>query len=106
MSLSDLMDELAEKQRGNADGIFVVSLALVALMQENGWDIAAFSGTMAAYFCPDVEARKEWLESIAVACDKAVAKLPVQDLMEKMVADAVATADDEILSASEVDIVH
>jgi hypothetical protein len=111
MSLSDLMEELAEKSRGNADEIFTISIMLMALMEENGWDIAPFSGTMAAYFCPDKEVRKEWLESIAVACDKATAKMPVEDLLEKIVANAFAAADsdDGILSASKlsgVDIIH
>lgn len=82
--LKDLMGGLAEKTQKDKDDIFAVSVALLELMEDTGWDISAFSGVMAAYFCPDKTAQATWLERIAVVCDEEIGKLPIDGMVDEL----------------------
>lgn len=103
-TLRDLMNGLGGSDR--RDEIFAASLVILALMEEAGWDTSAFSGVMAAYFCPDEETKKGWLEGIAKACDEEIAKVPVAEYINEMLASVLTDSRDEILSANVVDTLH
>lgn len=103
-TLRDLMNGLGGSDRRNE--IFATSLVILALMEDAGWDTSAFSGVMAAYFCPDEETKRGWLEGIAKACDEEIAKVPVAEYINEMLASVLVDSRDEILPGKEVDITH
>lgn len=89
-TLRSLMDDVGGG-KDNRDEIFAGSVVLMALMEDAGWDIKAFSGTMAAYFCPDEKVGEVWLAAITAACDEHRAKVEsLGTLLERLVKDALA----------------